>query len=548
MRALLTDFQLNNPYYAGWTITVFEVNQNLQRTTTLASVFSDPVGSGARSNPMTLDSNGAFPGGPCYVEKPVILEASNGTLTVDLGAAGLFGRWRGVWATSTLYYAGERVRHPSSPSTYLVTTGHISATFATDLANGLLEQEIDANSMATAAGATLLGTTIPTSPAPGYLRVNSAGNAIEGLDGPTLRSAIQAADSTKAILKDGSVAFLAEQALAGDPTQQLSAAPKQYVDAAAGWNRVTNGDQEIDQRHEGAAQTFTAGAALAMAVDRFYGFCTGANVTGQRVGGTAPNTANYRFTGAASVTGIGYGHRIIAEDSRDLAGSTASLLVDLANTLLTNVTWALYYANSTNTFGSLASPTRTLIATGTFSGISSTITQKRVDVALPAGATTGLELVLSVGAQTSGTWTIGGVGLTPTGGSSAIQRRPFGVELMLCQRFFRKTFPQGTAVAANSGVLGGAIETSVPASVTSFHGALWKFSPPMRAAPTTITTFNPLAAGALWSNAAASSTSTVSTARPSDTGVSIFMNAGTAFSLGSPDIYLIHATADAEPS
>ena len=104
--------------------------------------------------------------------------------------------------------------------------------------------------------------------------------------------------------------------------------------AAVGFrNRVINGDLRVDQRNAGASQTFTAAAVLAYSVDRFYGYCTGANVTGQRVAGTAPNEFAYRFTGAASVTGIGFGTRLEATNTRDLAGSTATLSVELANSV-----------------------------------------------------------------------------------------------------------------------------------------------------------------------------------------------------------------------
>ena len=51
-------------------------------------------------------------------------------------------------------------------------------------------------------------------------------------------------------------------------------------------NRIINGNMAIDQRNSGASQTFTAAAALAYSVDRWYGYCTGANVTGQRVTNT----------------------------------------------------------------------------------------------------------------------------------------------------------------------------------------------------------------------------------------------------------------------
>ena len=50
----------------------------------------------------------------------------------------------------------------------------------------------------------------------------------------------------------------------------------------------------------------------------------------------------------------------------DLANTTATLSVNLSNSVLTTVTWTAYYANTADTFGTLASPTRTQIATGTF--------------------------------------------------------------------------------------------------------------------------------------------------------------------------------------
>ena len=74
-------------------------------------------------------------------------------------------------------------------------------------------------------------------------------------------------------------------------------------------NRIINGAMVIDQRNAAASQTFTAAAALAYSVDRWYGYCTGANVTGQQVAGstTPTNTQfRYKFTGAASVTAVGF--------------------------------------------------------------------------------------------------------------------------------------------------------------------------------------------------------------------------------------------------
>lgn len=200
-------------------------------------------------------------------------------------------------------------------------------------------------------------------------------------------------------------------------------------------NKIINGAMGIDQRNSGSAQTITAAAALAYTVDQWYAYCTGANVTGQRVAGTAPNQFNYRFTGAASVTKIGFAQRIEAVNSQDLAGQTATLSVDLANSLLTTVTWTAWYANSADTFGTLASPTRTQIATGTFT-VSSTLTRYSTQISVPSAATTGIEVEFSVGAQTSGTWTIGRAQLEVGAVATSFEHINVAQELVRCQRFY----------------------------------------------------------------------------------------------------------------
>jgi len=200
-------------------------------------------------------------------------------------------------------------------------------------------------------------------------------------------------------------------------------------------NRVINGNFYNDQRNSGASQTITAAAALAYTVDRFYAYCTGANVTGQRVAGTAPNAYLYRFTGAASVTKIGFAQRIENLNCQDLAGNTATLSVDLSNSLLTTVTWTAWYANTANTFGTLASPTRTLISTGTFT-VTSTLTRYNTNITIPAAATTGIEIELSVAAQISGTWNIGNCQLEFGSVATPFEQRPIGLEYSLCARYY----------------------------------------------------------------------------------------------------------------
>jgi len=199
-------------------------------------------------------------------------------------------------------------------------------------------------------------------------------------------------------------------------------------------NKLINGGMAVDQRNAGATQTFTAAAALAYSVDRWYGYCTGANATGARIAGTGSQFA-YRFTGAASVTAIGFAQRIEQLNSYSLAGQTATLSVDLANSLLTTVTWTAYYATTADTFGSLASPTKTSIATGTFT-VTSTVTRYQAQITVPAAATTGIEILFTVGAQTSGTWTIQNAQLEAGSLPTPFEQLLYSQTLSLCQRYY----------------------------------------------------------------------------------------------------------------
>lgn len=201
-------------------------------------------------------------------------------------------------------------------------------------------------------------------------------------------------------------------------------------------NRIINGAMYVAQRATSA--TITAGSTIAAGyatVDRFYGYCTGANVTMAQVAGANNNRNLLQFTGAASVTAIGCGQRIESVNSYDLAGTTATLSVNIANSLLTSVTWTAYYANTTDTFGTLASPTRTQIATGAFT-VNSTLTQYSTQIAIPAAATTGIEIVFTVGAQTSGTWQLGNVQLESGYAVTGFEYRQYQQELALCQRYY----------------------------------------------------------------------------------------------------------------
>jgi hypothetical protein len=226
-------------------------------------------------------------------------------------------------------------------------------------------------------------------------------------------------------------------------------------------NRLINGAMQIAQRATSA--TITAGSTIAAGystVDRFYVYCTGANVTAAQVAGTGAIKNNLQITGGASVTAIGVGQRIEQLNSYDMAGSTATLSVNLSNSLLTTVTWTAYYATTADTFGTLASPTRTQIATGTFT-VTSTLTNYSAQISIPAAATTGIEIVFTVGAQTSGTWVIGNVQLEESSVATSFDYRPYGTEYDLCRRYYQNIY-NGTLMVAQFTTSGFLLPTFSP--------------------------------------------------------------------------------------
>ena len=251
-------------------------------------------------------------------------------------------------------------------------------------------------------------------------------------------------------------------------------------------NKIINGALKVDQRNAGASQTFTAGAALAYCADRWYGYCTGANVTGQRIA-LSDGQNRYRFTGAASNTGVGFGQRIEAVNSLDLAGLTATLSVKLSSSSLTSITWTAFRANTTDAFGTLASPTRTQIATGTFT-INSTEATYSANISVPSAATTGIEIVFTGGALLgTQTLTIGDVQLEVGSVATPFEHRPYGAELALCQRYYCKSYEQSATPGASTAAGCVSIQRTSTASADYFSV---RFPVNMRSAPTTITTYS----------------------------------------------------------
>lgn len=219
-----------------------------------------------------------------------------------------------------------------------------------------------------------------------------------------------------------------------------------------GRNVVDNGAMAIDQpkgRSEGSSQTFTAGAAKATAVDRWFGYCTGANVTGQRIAGSLQDRYRYQFTGAVGNTAISFGQRIDTARSYHLNGQACVLSMDLANSLLTTVTYTVSYANTTDNFGSIASPNKTQIATGNIT-VDSNISRYSIPISIPSAATKGIEIIFSVANQASGTWTIGDVQLELGTVATPFEREDPLLTLQKCMYRYQRSEWRFTVTRSNA--------------------------------------------------------------------------------------------------
>jgi len=128
--------------------------------------------------------------------------------------------------------------------------------------------------------------------------------------------------------------------------------------------------------------------------------------------------------------------------------------------------------------------------------------------------------------------------------ATQLEHRAYGEELALCQRYFCKTFPQGTAPAQSAGSTG-ALAYRVHVSGQQNDGVMWKFPVIMRTTPTTITYYSTGNASAFWWNSTRSLVSAVGASTgESDSGIFV-SNAGVAGD-NAKDLVLIHATAEAE--
>jgi hypothetical protein len=295
-------------------------------------------------------------------------------------------------------------------------------------------------------------------------------------------------------------------------------------------NRIINGAMVIDQRNAGASQAVTTTGAYT--VDRFFVQPTGASITTQRVAGTSGYQYALRLTGAASITQCYVQQKIEQLNSYDLAGQTVTVSFTASSSTLTSLTCYVEYATAgADNWSTFATSTTQAIT------INSTATRYSFQSTLSASATNGIRFIFSTGAFTSGTLDITGVQLEVGSSATSFDVRDYGRELILCQRYFVKTYGQSVAVPTNSS--SGFVRTR---SYSGAYGAfVWLLPVSMRTAPTaSIYNYSTSAVNSWW-NTDASNSVAAAVSTTGEQNITVESSALTA-----NQTYTFHLTGSAE--
>jgi len=269
-------------------------------------------------------------------------------------------------------------------------------------------------------------------------------------------------------------------------------------------NKFRNGTMDVWQRGTASITVTTAGAYVAdgWIVTPTGASCTAIQATNNRSG--ANTLFGLQLTGAASVTDITLSHRIESYIAAALGGKTVTVQAWVFNNTAASITPTLktQIAGTTDVW---TSPTTDLAATNLQVCANSVWTQVSYTFAVSTNAKLGYAFIFDFGNNFSSTGKNVivaelDVRSTPSatiGINSAPpppELRPVFVELPFCQRYFAKTFPQGTVAANGTGDYGCIATNSGNYSTALALEMMWTLPQTMRAAPTVVV-YNPSAAG-----------------------------------------------------
>ena len=204
-------------------------------------------------------------------------------------------------------------------------------------------------------------------------------------------------------------------------------------------NRIINGGMAVDQRNSGASVSSGTGV-LTYALDRWIVAANTTAVAAQR--GGVPGAYYLAVSGAAGNTAVSIRQRIEAANVADLSSKVVTLSFNCNSSSLTSIAINVSCASALDNFSTI---TNTQSFTRT---ISSTETTYSATLTLPSQASNGVEVLFSLTSFTSGTFGLTNVQLEPGSAATPFERRPIGLELELCRRYFKTVTFNGGAFSA----------------------------------------------------------------------------------------------------
>jgi hypothetical protein len=352
-------------------------------------------------------------------------------------SANRWQKWSGsAWGELTATYALTALTTTGNVSVggNLTVTGSVSFTSTAATAT---TQAVDNNSLSVATTAFVVGQAGAATP-------NANGTAAVGTSLRYSRQDhVHPADTTRAPL--------ASPTFTGTPV-----VPSLNGGQLAGLrNRIINGEVAVDRRKGGGAYSIPSGT-VAYTVDRWWVYSGGSTLTAQRTALSSNGFAHaLRFTGSAGNTVALFGQRIESVNCLDMAGKTVTLSYYAASSGSRQINYELSYAGTTDSW----SGPKNLFAYGGQPTTTSYVLYSHT-FAVPSAATTGLQVEFFVwGGLASGTVDIFGVQLEVGSQATPFERRPRGLELALCQRYFYT--PQGSYTIQGYGNVGSNTNTQI---------------------------------------------------------------------------------------
>jgi hypothetical protein len=280
-------------------------------------------------------------------------------------------------------------------------------------------------------------------------------------------------------------------------------------------NRIINGDMRIDQRNAGAAVT-TTGASVYF-VDRWTGFRNNAGWSVQQVA-DAPSgfvnslrvtttTANagsvalvQQWFEGNNVADLGFGTASASTVTLSFwvkSSVTGTFAVNLGNGATNRSYVATYTINTANTWEyktvTVAGDTTGTWATNNTAGLRVLFNIGTGGSATTAGSWQTGDLIrtsTSVGTEgtLNATFYLTGVQLEAGSVATPFERRDIGTEMMLCQRYYQKSFPIGIVPAngVTSTPDGAWMLNIVPYTTADAYAGTVSFKTQMRASPSVV--------------------------------------------------------------